>query len=123
MKTERKEEQIEEIMECFDFIRVHAVMLFLKWTWLGSKFSPQVGELQAHARYLLNQTWEEGERQMQSTFISGGGFTARYEKWMEGPVLSLAFEVSEHRFIVDNSGSFENTIETVDRPRRIDMQL
>ncbi|HVP18847.1 MAG TPA: hypothetical protein VMU36_07605 [Spirochaetia bacterium] len=49
----RFEQQVEEVLEAFDFDRVHRVMESLAWTWANLDRVPTKAELAAEARRLL----------------------------------------------------------------------
>jgi len=59
---------IEEIMDNFDFEKVHNAMVFMNWTWSFNK-TPTVDELKETAHHLLCEICE-GD----SEFIETGGF-------------------------------------------------
>ena len=75
------QEQIDEIMDNFDFERVHRMMNTLDWKWVDGdgEFSvPDVPELRKTARRLLYQVIDEG-------FIhcgSGGFNVSKGENWI-----------------------------------------
>jgi len=79
------EEKIEEILENFNFEKVHKVMTFLNWTWSGEKV-PTSYHLRDEARRLLNEIIKRPE-----PYIETGGFRA--EK--DGKTLRLIFVLSE----------------------------
>src|SRR5690554_4469915 len=54
IELRKRLEAVEEIMENFDFERVHAVMDFLNWTWIDNpRKVPTVQALRISARGLL----------------------------------------------------------------------
>jgi len=64
------EDQMNEIMDWFDFSRVRRMMAAVGWKWGSSNTSPEVGELRASARTLMKCAIEcQG-------ISSTGGFTA-----------------------------------------------
>jgi len=67
-----KQEQLDEIMDNFDFHKVQRVMVFLEWEYSGegANYIPEESELRRRARKLLNQCIEL------NTTISTGGFEA-----------------------------------------------
>lgn len=70
------EEKISDILDNFDFERVHKAMIALEWNWylgMGGEGIPSVGALQKAARELLSEAW------MKKTTISSGGFSAEYD--------------------------------------------
>jgi hypothetical protein len=46
---------IDEIMDEFDFEKVHRTMKALEWTWYGSDGVPTIGDLRRTARELLQE--------------------------------------------------------------------
>lgn len=88
---------IEEIMEYFDFDRVHKAMVALNWTWFDVG-APTIDDLKRQARRLLDEVASKIENSDEGQFyIATGGFKAsarRYEKSPGGILLELTFEVS-----------------------------
>jgi hypothetical protein len=84
------EEQIEEIMDEFDFEQVHKVMKFLDWRWLEDVNSeggvPSISDLRKSSRKLLKEA-----SGMKNVKISTGGFLAENN----GNYLTLRFVLSE----------------------------
>jgi len=82
-------DQSYEIMESFDFGRVHDYMVSVDWKWAhgdGSYRVPTVEELKTTAEMLLNQlTWSE-----ECTYVATGGFHA--VKFVWGLKLLFAIE-------------------------------
>lgn len=81
---------IDEILDEFDFEKVHRVMLALDWKWYieGEQVNPSIGDLRRTARSLLKQVVES--KGLHS--VGSGGFTA----FMHYGVLGLRFEVSSY---------------------------
>ena len=86
-------EKIEQIMDNFDFEKVHKAMVALEWEWYfgldGSRI-PSVGALKKRAGELLSNVDDlicEGD----TITSSSGGFEAKY---VDG-CLSLSFIVEE----------------------------
>jgi hypothetical protein len=80
-----------EILENFDFGRVHAVMVFLNWTWTDRYMEsqiPKIGRMIQCAQGLCKNAYESEWGNSAS-----GGFQARYDK--ETDVLELAFVVED----------------------------
>lgn len=48
-------EIIDEILDEFDFEKVHRTMKALDWTWYGSDGVPSIGDLRRQARELLQE--------------------------------------------------------------------
>ena len=83
-------ERIEEILESFNFEKVHAYMTLVKWTWGGDK-PPSIAELKATARSLLGLAVTS---EYDNSSISTGGFVATRDIWKRGtPTIQLMFYV------------------------------
>lgn len=83
----RQQEVIDEVMDWFDFDKVHKAMKALEWKWAGCLNGvPEVPELRKKARELLKYCLEAPK----DTYTGTGGFVA--EK--RGDLLFLRFEVS-----------------------------
>jgi len=82
-------DEIEYIMEHFDFERVHAVMKLLNWTYSPSNKVPTLEEVKTAARKHLEAIGGDtiGER--------SGGFNARLERDEGFEFLRLSFEVEQ----------------------------
>lgn len=87
---ENIQDKINTIMDNFDFAKVARVMQCLKWTWAMNDGNsvPIESEIRQKARKLLNMVYEN-----QASSISGGGFTAYYDK--EDYSLRLEFVIEE----------------------------
>jgi len=80
------EEQVEEVIESFDFTRVHRVMESLEWTWANIDRVPTTAELVTEARRLLSEL--EGRPGVHGS----GGLRASYK---DDGTLSLKFILCE----------------------------
>ncbi len=85
--------QVDEIMDSFDFRQVESVMQHLNWTWKDSETPPDEYEIRKEARRLMNIAIQSGES------VSTGGFIARLhcgeengKKWAR---IDLAFAVED----------------------------
>lgn len=79
------QEQIDEIMDNFDFDRVHRAMVALEWVWTGCNGrTPDKGTLRCEARRLLRQA-------AKSEYAATGGLCAEN---IDG-YLRLSFEVDD----------------------------
>lgn len=86
-ELDRRLTQIAEIMDFFDFDKVHKAMVALNWKWaMAEDGVPQIWELRKEARRLLYQVAFSN-----CEMVSCGGFTA--SKMEDG--LKLSFYVSE----------------------------
>lgn len=81
-------QQIDNIMNNFDFIRVRKTMVTLAWKWSGEQglYQPNIDDLRRSARHTLMTVVNTCARS-----ISSGGFIAR----REDGILSLSFVVSD----------------------------
>lgn len=79
---------IEEIVDEFDFEKVHRVMLALNWQWHHTKGVPEIADLRRTARSLLKQVVESKG----TLSVGTGGFTA----YTHYGVLGLRFEISSY---------------------------
>ena len=81
------QEQIDNIMDNFDFSRVLKAMRALNWEWghCGSEHEPDEAELRREARRLLKNAWDHS-----ATFACGG-----FWAYFADGVLSLHFTVSD----------------------------
>ena len=85
-KPRRFAQQVEEVLETFDFERVHRVMESLSWTWANLDRVPTRAELTAEARRLL------AELDGSPGVLGSGGLRASYK---EDGTLSLKFILCE----------------------------
>lgn len=79
-------EKIEEIMENFDFEKMHEVMKFLKWEWWNLKTTPTVEQLREAARKKLEDT------ATRKLGFHSGGFRTEY---INDGDLHLSFVVTD----------------------------
>lgn len=79
---------IDEILDEFNFEKVHKVMVSLDWKWNSTDGVPAIADLRRMARSLLQQVVES--KGIHS--VGTGGFTA----FMHHGVLGLRFEVSSY---------------------------
>ena len=49
------EDQIEKIIKCFDFAKVHRCMTLMDWTWAPDWRVPSITEMKTSARELLRE--------------------------------------------------------------------
>lgn len=92
MAIANEREQIDYIMDSFDFNKVHKAMQLLDWKWVNDSaaFSvPAEYELRTTARSLLRMVATRYKNE--PYFASTGGFKAS----CHSGVLSLAFELEE----------------------------
>jgi len=89
------DDEIWNVLETFDWERVHFVMTQLNWYWAGSELAPTISELRTEARRLL-KLCVEGSRESNNCFtVAAGGFEAQAD--VDGDVthLSLKFVLCE----------------------------
>lgn len=106
MKKEQiAEKMIEEIMEDFDFGKVHRVMVQTKHKWAdmeGTEKVPSIYRIMKHAEELL-RTCASHYGDMDDFSISSGGFMARLDAGM----LYLHYVLEEKTsYDLDYKGSF-----------------
>ncbi len=96
------EAQIDDIIEEFDFTRVHVAMTALDWQWqttTGNGYEvPSIAKLKSMARVLLRESVKE-------VSVGSGGFHARYYPPIDSdpPYFSLSFVLCEaNTFYLDN---------------------
>jgi len=89
--------KIDEVMDRFDFDKVHKVMTFLDWTWAWEGTVPSVETLKAEAYRQLSTAIDvyvqQGEPKTGMT-VASGGFQASVVTFVTGkPKLELLFYV------------------------------
>ena len=85
-------EIIEDILDEFDFDKVHKVMEFLNWGWTdgGRPLEvPTVGQLRKRARYLMKSCIGK-----ENTYTATGGLWVRKETYDALPYYQLQFVIS-----------------------------
>jgi len=92
------QDQIDEIMDWFEFEKVHEAMVATQWKWYDgdNEFGvPTLQQLKKKARSLLRTVAEAKE----PDYISAtGGFYARKETFEGKPYLRLSFEVANWEY-------------------------
>ena len=92
----QRDELIKEIIENFDFIKVHKVMIYLEWGWHDGEV-PTIGKLVLRSKEMLKEAYDKSKKN--HYFVETGGFKAEYnapENYMQ---LS---------FILENFDSYDN---------------
>jgi hypothetical protein len=94
------QEQIDEIMDNFNFERVHTCMKAVNWTWWNGGEDdesgvPSVAKLRKRSREHL---WSVANHRNKERIISSGGLEA--QKYENGS-LSLRFVLEEHEIYLD----------------------
>ena len=85
---------IKEIMEEFDFGKVHITMEALGWTWGDSKKPPSIDELREEAESMLTRTVEGN-----NGYSDSGGFVVYHyteEKYLRLVFLVESWEVGNY---------------------------
>jgi len=98
-------DEIDYILDTFNFERVHVAMLALDWKWRDPLAVPTIARLKQRAKILLEVAYKE------HITIATGGLQAKYHPPIEdsdllidsGPILSLSFVLTE-----TNSEDYEN---------------
>jgi hypothetical protein len=89
--TEHQQDLIDQIMDEFNFERVHSTMKHLNWGWGCPATVPSLTELRTYARNMLRSLLLEGHHSTDC-----GGFKAEYFKkskhWGEQLKLSFTLE-------------------------------
>jgi hypothetical protein len=91
---------IDEIIDKFNFERVHIAMTALDWQWAttaGNGYAiPTLTKLKAMARTLLRESFNE-------TQVSSGGFVATYH-----PKDELTSEYFDLKFVLHHADSYDD---------------
>ena len=90
-------DEIDYILETFNFDRVHVAMTALDWKWRDPLAVPTIARLKQRAKYLLDIAYKE------QITIETGGLRAVYHPPIKdsdllvdsGPILSLSFVLTE----------------------------
>ena len=90
-------DEIDYILDTFNFDRVHVAMTALDWLWTNPKEVPTIARLKQCAKHLLNTAYKE------QITIYTGGLQAKYHPPIKdsdllidsGPILSLSFVLTE----------------------------
>ena len=85
-------DQIQKIMNNFDFEKVHNIMKFLNWTWFPQNTIPTIDKLKQETESLLIQISTHPEYKN----ISTGGFEVTIDK----QTINLRFIVEEYFTII-----------------------
>lgn len=98
--------KIQNIMEDFDFQKVHNVMKQLDWRWASTKHGvPTIDEMKYEAKRLLIDACVE------RTCVATGGFRAVYEECSQGdpdPYVGLEFILEECEGFADEDKNTMN---------------
>tara|TARA_R110002126_G_scaffold19202_4_gene72288 strand:- start:3011 stop:3319 length:309 start_codon:yes stop_codon:yes gene_type:complete len=89
--------EIDYILDTFNFDRVHVAMTAVDWRWRDPQAVPTIARLKQRAKFLLDAAYKE------QITIGTGGFQAKYHPPIKdsdllvdsGPILSLSFVLTE----------------------------
>lgn len=87
------EDHWQNLLEEFDWQKVHNVMVALNWEWYSKDESyavPSIGSIISTARKLCFNSYEMFVKTNDPTTISTGGFEAKY--WEDGLMLKFVVE-------------------------------
>ena len=90
-------DEIDYILDTFNFERVHVAMTALDWKWRDPLAVPTIARLKQRAKFLLDSAYKE------QITIATGGLQAVYHPPIKdldllidsGPILSLSFVLTE----------------------------
>lgn len=86
-------EDIEDLMDSFDFQKVKTVMDFLNWQWVFCNGVPEIWDLRKHAREQLKTVAKEVLKEESGTFFTScGGFKASARVYEDCPKIYLSLE-------------------------------
>ena len=86
-------EDIEDILDCFDFQKVKTVMDFLNWQWVFCNGVPEIWDLRKRAREQLKTVAKEVLKEESRTFFTScGGFKASARVYEDSPKIYLSLE-------------------------------
>lgn len=89
-------DHIDNIMDCFDFRKVHDTMVLLNWQWTPIGGVPEEWQIRQEARRLLIYAYSNAESTKETSCVGTGGLRAEatfYEGKFEG--LRLMFVLTE----------------------------
>jgi len=102
------DETIDELLENFNWEKVHQTMKILDWKWVSSKTEsgvPSIGELFTKSRKMLYDVVSLADQKKEDCLIATGGFIAYafYDNSTKQIYhLKLAFEVTSWNIDIDN---------------------
>ena len=100
-----RQKAIDEIIEYFDWGKVHKTMEFLNWTWATTDNEvPTIGQLFNNAVRLLQDAYDGALKEKQDYIVSTGGFRAKALVNEEKEIfeLQLAFELTSWEYYETN---------------------
>jgi hypothetical protein len=81
---------LTEIIDRFDFEKVHAYMKLTKWHWAGSPEAPSIDEMK---RTVCSLFYALQDRPRDNNKCSTGGFVLSYFTWDSGIEYNLTFSL------------------------------
>ena len=97
-----RQKAIDEIIEYFDWNKVHKTMEFLNWTWATTDNEvPTIGQLFNNAVRLLQDAYDGALKEKQDYMVGTGGFYARAildNETKEITELRLVFELTSWEY-------------------------
>jgi len=96
-----KQKAIDNIIENFNWGKVHRAMDALGWTWYDSEGTPSMGALFRCAMNLLHDAYDGAEKEKTDYIVSTGGFHVRAlvsKETKEVIELRLAFELTNWEY-------------------------
>lgn len=89
-------DHIDQIMDCFDFMKVHDTMVALNWTWYTCNGVPEEWQIRREARLLLMRAYDSAYDTKQTSYCGTGGLQAE-ASYRDGKYegLSLKFVLTE----------------------------
>lgn len=92
------DQHIEEVMDWFDFNKVHQIMLHLNWKWTkddGPMDVPKTAELRKHVRDKMKCLYEKYSHRKECDIpMCSGGFRVTYRKYKMGERAFDEFDVA-----------------------------
>lgn len=88
-------DQINDVINHFDFDKVHSVMEFLDWNWWNYASIPTKFELQKKAYELLSAAYDLHRLENERAVISTAGFEALCDNDADGIWFELKFVLTD----------------------------
>lgn len=86
---DKYQDAIDDIIDNFDFEKVHKTMKALKWEWTAEGGVPEIPSIKKQARKLLKAAFEN------KSYNATGGFEVSYSSDENGEYVRLMFVVAE----------------------------
>lgn len=88
------QERIDEVMDWFDFEKVHKAMVALNWEWIGVGV-PEIPDMRKKVREYMRDTFNRVVAGKNKSFCSCGGFSVTCENQDGVIFFNVSFEVAE----------------------------